>query len=559
MKKNKLLLVIMSLLTINICAQPNSFIKHYLADYCSISCSPVTFGINIVYDDVTKNIYYSVLGVSGGLVEQQLLVLDTNGFTTNRSIYTPTNVVASGGIVTKNNNIISVFNNSSNGGGAASDCEANIFNLLTSNINSISNQKKIIANIYGGVSTNIQITGVKTLNNGVKFAIGFCSIAGNKNGCMIMKFDSNNNFIWGKVINGEVMVWNYYLPRNQVDVDTLNNSVYFITSASNFSNDGFSAMQVIKTDLNGSIIWNKILNNPYQYDEGYVIKVLANQDIIVAGRSQGQNISVVRLNNVGSIIWEYKYQPKNGYYKPLQINGINLMPDGNILLTGYSGDYSYLTADNAGLLIELDLNGNIVWQNIYKSSLSNYGYYFVSSIIKGSSIYTSGTFKAYSESSNVDAKAVLCKTNLVGEITSNCNIDSAKYVKNSINLNIINIIGSSNEGTEFPASIILCNSPETTTITTVCQSPITTLVNSFKQDNYFDNVFPNPFTTNLNIENKTDIKRLSIFNNLGKVVVVKENINALITTVDLTSIAKGIYFLQLQTNEGTITKKIIKE
>ena len=68
---------------------------------------------------------------------------------------------------------------------------------------------------------------------------------------------------------------------------------------------------------------------------------------------------------------------------------------------------------------------------------------------------------------------------------------------------------------------------------------------------------PNPVTDKLQISfnNSISIKELQLFNVLGKQVMHKKsNFNK----INMSLFAKGIYFLRVNTNQGTITKKIIK-
>jgi len=80
------------------------------------------------------------------------------------------------------------------------------------------------------------------------------------------------------------------------------------------------------------------------------------------------------------------------------------------------------------------------------------------------------------------------------------------------------------------------------------------------------NLYPNPivgstFELNFALENRSEVK-ISIFNYLGKVVYQKNlgvrETGVIIQTLDLTSLVKGTYILQLQTNEGSKTAKMIR-
>lgn len=69
-------------------------------------------------------------------------------------------------------------------------------------------------------------------------------------------------------------------------------------------------------------------------------------------------------------------------------------------------------------------------------------------------------------------------------------------------------------------------------------------------------IYPNPATEVLNIELQNDatLENVTIYNNLGqKIKTVKQN------TVDVSTLAKGLYFVEVTTNQGKASKKIIVE
>lgn len=77
-------------------------------------------------------------------------------------------------------------------------------------------------------------------------------------------------------------------------------------------------------------------------------------------------------------------------------------------------------------------------------------------------------------------------------------------------------------------------------------------VNKFK-------IYPNPTTSLLNIQGNTMIDKVSLIDINGR--VLKEfhfNTPTLLAQLDLTDLAKGIYFLKIKSNQGNTSRKIIK-
>jgi len=68
------------------------------------------------------------------------------------------------------------------------------------------------------------------------------------------------------------------------------------------------------------------------------------------------------------------------------------------------------------------------------------------------------------------------------------------------------------------------------------------------------NIYPNPTSDVLNIslENNLVLEQITIYNNLGQVVKT-----AIENVIDVSQLAKGLYFVEVATNQGKATKKVI--
>jgi Secretion system C-terminal sorting domain/Cleaved Adhesin Domain len=71
-------------------------------------------------------------------------------------------------------------------------------------------------------------------------------------------------------------------------------------------------------------------------------------------------------------------------------------------------------------------------------------------------------------------------------------------------------------------------------------------------------LYPNPVLDVLNITSNETIEQISIINNLGQ-VVYSENTKALETKINTEDLVNGIYFVQVKTENGIETKKVIVE
>ena len=77
--------------------------------------------------------------------------------------------------------------------------------------------------------------------------------------------------------------------------------------------------------------------------------------------------------------------------------------------------------------------------------------------------------------------------------------------------------------------------------------------------NYSTNIFPNPAKNNITIENSNFvINSVELYNIAGQ-LVKSENINSMKANINVSDLDKGIYILEIQSNETSIRRKLIVE
>ena len=73
------------------------------------------------------------------------------------------------------------------------------------------------------------------------------------------------------------------------------------------------------------------------------------------------------------------------------------------------------------------------------------------------------------------------------------------------------------------------------------------------------NVFPNPATEEVNINCGYKIKNIELYDEQGKLLYTKQNINAYNHKISLNDYSQGTYLIKILTKTGQTTKKIIKK
>ncbi|MFK5854801.1 MAG: T9SS type A sorting domain-containing protein [Bacteroidota bacterium] len=72
-------------------------------------------------------------------------------------------------------------------------------------------------------------------------------------------------------------------------------------------------------------------------------------------------------------------------------------------------------------------------------------------------------------------------------------------------------------------------------------------------ENEYIAVYPNPASTLLNVKSNGTITNVRLINTIGQVVYS----NTTATSIDISNLDKGIYFVQIDTNNGTTTQKVL--
>jgi len=70
-------------------------------------------------------------------------------------------------------------------------------------------------------------------------------------------------------------------------------------------------------------------------------------------------------------------------------------------------------------------------------------------------------------------------------------------------------------------------------------------------------VHPNPVISDLKIECEKNIDKLELYDSFGRIVISQENVLNN-TSIDVSSLANGIYILKLRTAEGVGEYKVVK-
>lgn len=391
----------------------------------------------------------------------------------------------------------------------------------------------------------------------------------------IVKLDASGNVEWDKTIGGSD---SESFPQIRVSNDS-----YLISgdSWSNISGDktenaiGEDDYWLLKLDLSGNIIWQKTIGGS-SYDSFSTMALTHDGGCILGGYSDS-NISgnktenskggfdfwIVKLDSSGDIVWDKTI----GGSGTDVLNSIVQTLDNGFLLSGrsssdISGDKTENSEGESDFwIVKLASNGTIEWQNTiggndidqaYSANQTSDGGY----IIGGFSRSTISGDKTENGQGNFDCWLV--KINNVGIIEwqntiGGSEIDGITSVMQSSDGSYIlggnsqsNISGDKSENSRGEQDYWIIKHAQTLGIE---ENPFATAIT----------LYPNP-TKNilqLNTQDKT-IDQVNIYTMTGS-KVLQLDVDTISPSIDVSSLALGVYYVQLYSGKNVALKKFVKE
>jgi Secretion system C-terminal sorting domain len=401
---------------------------------------------------------------------------------------------------------------------------------LDTSFNIISSMQYDSLNWWQAVNTNVISP---TFNNGFL-------LSGGKDTLMpvIVNTDSSGNVRWGKQfisIQGGIQ-----------DIVQTQDSGFAI--AMNLKNLGAS---LIKTDSNGNVLWAKSYFRPH----GYIHNVLENTDgtMIITGNTDSSlaasPLFFVKLNQLGNVIWAKTFGNS--------VNNIECIPS----YTRHTEDNGYITlatvSKNHGnlLLIKTDSNGNTLWCRAHGSD-SSAEWSFSVEQLNDKGYIISGIVN---NNIPVWSELYLVRTDSLGHTNSLCEEYSQPLVINNLSVNDSNISVTSVPFTVTTSAANTSTSGFTTSAYDGCV--LNNIKELMEEQTTPLAIYPNPCEGQFTVEYKTRVPTktdIEIYNiNSERVYTGSTDEN--LTSINLTGLAKGLYFVRMSNEKWVKTGKVMVE
>ena len=410
-------------------------------------------------------------------------------------------------------------------------------------------------------STNNPIGGdIGQLNNDAIYEIGNADFPYNQTFCL-KKLKPNGDSVWTKYYQFRL------LDFGQSIIPTRDFGLLIVGTLNSDSTDTYydaynDKVCLIKTDSNGNIQWvDSLLEDT---TGSYAVKGIENDDhsFTITGW-YGLDALVFKVDSVGNLLW---YKTFNSAYNEEVGASIVNVPDKGYLIGGYISEgevdfveyYSYL-------LLKIDSDGNLQWQKTYGDSLAAWGFRQIAKTLDGNYILIGSSQNYLGDT----VFANLFKMDTAGNVLFERNYYKIPYPSDNWDGLTYDVLATPDSGYIFVGS----NTDTTQHVWVVktdkygcdsvgCQNA--TGIAPIKIQSSSFNIYPNPAITQATVlytvpENIQQVN-LFVYDITGRrVEQQKLDKYSHQTTIDVSTLAAGLYLVELKTDDGNMVKKLVVE
>jgi hypothetical protein len=211
------------------------------------------------------------------------------------------------------------------------------------------------AKTYGGSNTEIAYSIIQTFDGGFIVA-GDTDSFGASGDCLIIKLDASGNFSWQKTYGGSGLEVAWSIQQTFDGGSVVAGRTYSF-------GQGMADILVMKLDEDGNIIWQKAYGGSND-DIAYSIQQTSDNGYIVAGITKSYGSGnwdglMLKLDLNGNVVWQKTYGGSNG---DLALS-VNQTSDSGYIVAGYTRSFGAGSYDF--WVLKLDSAGNTIWQKTY--------------------------------------------------------------------------------------------------------------------------------------------------------------------------------------------------
>jgi hypothetical protein len=190
----------------------------------------------------------------------------------------------------------------------------------------------------------------QTADGGFVIAGGTSLMSKGDRDAQLIKTDGNGTVQWQRLYGGEG------LDYGNAVVETAGGG-YAMAGTTWSSGNGSGDIYLVRADGEGNVLWEKTFGGS-GYDEGRALLQASDGGFVIAGatesRDNGSDIYLLKTNAAGNVVWERTY---GGTYDDMAIS-VQPTRDGGYIVGGYNGTGK---DSGEGYLLKVDGWGRYVW------------------------------------------------------------------------------------------------------------------------------------------------------------------------------------------------------
>ena len=422
------------------------------------------------------------------------------------------------------------------------------------------------------------------------------------NDIFISKLDTAGNLLWAKGMGGSEDDVAYSLSidpsgsGNVYCIGTFRSTADFDPNAGtvNLTSAGNTDIFVSKYNSSGNLVWARQMGGTAADWALFTAKCPSGTDVYTTGYFSGSgdfdpgtgvatltsagldDVFISKLDSSGNFVWAKSLGGANGDY------GSSIATDvaGNVYTTGHfqvmadfdPGIASYpLTSVGSDdiFVSKLDNAGNFVWAKAFGGGTYDTGNDIV--VDYSGNVYTVGGFLGTVDFDPGAGSANLTAAGnvdiFISSLDATGNFNWAKQTggNNGDNCRAIvldpsgqfTMTGSFSSNTLIFGPSTLPNLGQSDIFIARLDTIITTGIETISTDQFPIHIFPNPFTDELTV-NSTMQGEIKIYDICGRIVYT-ETLSSFSTHQITANWQKGIYFVEVITDEGRVVRKVVKQ
>jgi regulation of enolase protein 1 (concanavalin A-like superfamily) len=271
---------------------------------------------------------------------------------------------------------------------------------------------------FGGNDNDYGRLVQQTSDGGFIIAGGTSSFGAGSGDVYLIKTDPYGNFLWQKTFGG-------YGNDESFSAQQTSDGGFIIAGETSSFGAGYSYVYLIKTDPNGSLLWQKTFGGS-SWDYGESVQQTSDGGFIVAGvynsgiEGYGK-VYLIKTDPNGNLLWQKTFDGNGGDSG----ESVQQTTDGGFII---AGTYNYYGAGYGDVyLIKTDPNGDSQWQKTFGGSDWDDGY-SVQETTDGGFIIAGVTFSFGAGSGDVYLIKLCSENILLGDLNCDGRVDFDDFV-----------------------------------------------------------------------------------------------------------------------------------